>query len=148
LGPLVIGKLRSYGATKTQLRLSVCHEQGLRKNNRAENSHLPVRRREAEDAAIQIARAPSGFCAFTPQFRTCSMSNAILFPATRSAPHEAKPCRIGGQRRRLEFKSISADFPSAKPGSRAIPFELRLTARHDQGLPRNNRAENSHLPVG
>jgi transposase-like protein len=26
--------------------LSARHEQGLRKNNRAENSHLPVRRRE------------------------------------------------------------------------------------------------------
>jgi putative transposase len=43
---LVTDKLRSYGAAKTQLRLSVRHEQGLRKNNRAENSHLPVRRRE------------------------------------------------------------------------------------------------------
>lgn len=43
---LVTDKLRSYGAAKTQLRLSVRHDQGLRKNNRAENSHLPVRRRE------------------------------------------------------------------------------------------------------
>src|SRR5271156_265928 len=39
-------KLRSYGAAKKQLGLSARHEQGLRKNNRAENSHLPVRRRE------------------------------------------------------------------------------------------------------
>jgi hypothetical protein len=31
---------------KAQLGLSARHEQGLRKNNRAENSHLPVRRRE------------------------------------------------------------------------------------------------------
>lgn len=36
----------AYGAAKTQLGLSARHEQGLRKNNRAENSHLPVRRRE------------------------------------------------------------------------------------------------------
>jgi len=43
---LVTDKLRFYGAAKTQLRLSVRHEQGLHKNNRAENSHLPVRRRE------------------------------------------------------------------------------------------------------
>jgi transposase-like protein len=42
---LVTDKLRSYAAAKSQLRLSVRHEQGLRKNNRAENSHLPVRRR-------------------------------------------------------------------------------------------------------
>ena len=42
----VIDKLRSYGAARTRLRLSVRHEQGLRKNNRAENSHLLIRRRE------------------------------------------------------------------------------------------------------
>ena len=43
---LVTDKLRSYGAAKARLGLSARHEQGLRKNNRAENSHLPVRRRE------------------------------------------------------------------------------------------------------
>ena len=43
---LVTDRLRSYGAAKAQLGLSARHEQGLRKNNRAENSHLPVRRRE------------------------------------------------------------------------------------------------------
>jgi len=43
---LVTDRLRSYGAAKSQLGLSARHEQGLRKNNRAENSHLPVRRRE------------------------------------------------------------------------------------------------------
>jgi transposase-like protein len=36
----------SYGAAKAQLGLSARHEQGLRKNNRAENSPMPVRRRE------------------------------------------------------------------------------------------------------
>ena len=39
-------KLWSYRGAKTQLGLSARHEQGLRKNNRAENSHLPVRQRE------------------------------------------------------------------------------------------------------
>jgi transposase-like protein len=43
---LVADKLRSYGAAKAALGLSARHEQGLRKNNRAENSHQPVRRRE------------------------------------------------------------------------------------------------------
>ena len=45
-GMLVTDKLRSYGAAKSELGLSARHEQGLRKNNRAENSHQPVRRRE------------------------------------------------------------------------------------------------------
>ena len=43
---LMTDKLRSYGAAKAALGLSARHEQGLRKNNRAENSHQPTRRRE------------------------------------------------------------------------------------------------------
>jgi transposase-like protein len=43
---LVTDKLRSYGAARTATGLTARHEQGLRANNRAENSHLPVRRRE------------------------------------------------------------------------------------------------------
>src|SRR5438270_6962972 len=39
-------KLRSYGAAFQHLGLSCHHEQGLRQNNRAENSHQAVRRRE------------------------------------------------------------------------------------------------------
>ena len=43
---LVTDRLRSYTAAKSELRLTARHEQGLGRNNRAENSHLPVRRRE------------------------------------------------------------------------------------------------------
>ena len=43
---IVTDKLRSYGTAIRLLALSAQHEQGLRKNNRAENSHQPVRRRE------------------------------------------------------------------------------------------------------
>ena len=43
---LVTDKLRSYGAAKSEIGLSARHEQGLRKNNRAESSHQPTRRRE------------------------------------------------------------------------------------------------------
>jgi transposase-like protein len=43
---LVTDKLPSYGAASRELGLSSHHEQGLRKNNRVENSHQVVRRRE------------------------------------------------------------------------------------------------------
>ncbi|MEZ0167355.1 IS6 family transposase [Microvirga sp. TS319] len=43
---LVTDKLPSYGAARRELGLAAHHEQGLRKNNRAENSHQVVRRRE------------------------------------------------------------------------------------------------------
>src|ERR1700689_2403097 len=42
---LVTDRLRSYGA-RAELGLSARHDQGLRQNNRAENSHQPTRRRE------------------------------------------------------------------------------------------------------
>jgi putative transposase len=45
-GVLVTDKLRSYACARRELGLSARHEQGLRKNNRAENSHQVVRRRE------------------------------------------------------------------------------------------------------
>lgn len=43
---LVTDKLRSYAATKSEMRLTARPEPGLRRNNRADNSHQPTRRRE------------------------------------------------------------------------------------------------------
>jgi putative transposase len=43
---LVTDRLASYGCARRQLGMRARHEQGLRKNNRAENSHQVVRRRE------------------------------------------------------------------------------------------------------
>ena len=43
---IVTDKLPSYGAALREMNLSKRHYFGGRKNNRAENSHLPVRRRE------------------------------------------------------------------------------------------------------
>ena len=43
---VVTDKLRSYGAAFADLGLTACHKQGLKANNRAENSHQPARRRE------------------------------------------------------------------------------------------------------
>ena len=43
---IVTDKLRSYGAAFRDMGLTAHHETGLYQNNRAENSHQPVRRRE------------------------------------------------------------------------------------------------------
>jgi putative transposase len=53
---LVTDKLGSYGAAFRHLRLVCPHEQGLRKNNRAENSHQVVRRRERKMQRFESAR--------------------------------------------------------------------------------------------
>src|SRR4051794_22569582 len=58
---LVTDKLGSYGAARRELRLSCRHEQGLRKNNRAENSHQPVRRRELKQQGFKSAGSAQRF---------------------------------------------------------------------------------------
>ena len=60
---LVTDRLRSYGAAKRELGLSARHEQGLRKNNRAENSHLPVRRRERKMQRLKSPGSAQRFLA-------------------------------------------------------------------------------------
>ncbi len=56
---MVTDKLGSYGAAKTKLGLSAIHEQGLRKNNRCDSSHLPVRRQERKMQRFNRLDRPS-----------------------------------------------------------------------------------------
>ena len=58
---LVTDKLRSYASAFRRSRLTCQHEQGLRKNNRAENSHQPVRRRERKMQRFKSARSAQRF---------------------------------------------------------------------------------------
>src|SRR6201987_6406264 len=58
---LVADKLRSYGSAFRRLKLTCPHEQGLRSNNRAENSHQPVRRRERKVQRFKSAPPPHPF---------------------------------------------------------------------------------------
>src|SRR5216110_3151941 len=58
---LVTDKLGSYGAAFRQLGLSCPHEQGLRRNNRAENSHRVVRRRERKVQRFKSAGSAQRF---------------------------------------------------------------------------------------
>ena len=50
---LVTDDLRSYGAAADDLGIAKRHERGRWRNNRAENSHQPTRRRETQDARVQ-----------------------------------------------------------------------------------------------
>ena len=58
---LITDKLRSYAAAFRRLRLTCPHEQGLRMNNRAENSHQMVRRRERKMQRFKSARYAQRF---------------------------------------------------------------------------------------
>src|SRR6202047_5520040 len=54
---VVTDRLSSYGAAFRDLGLSARHVQGKRRNNRAESSHVPIRRRERK---MQGFRSPGG----------------------------------------------------------------------------------------
>src|SRR3981081_1289665 len=58
---LTTDKLGSYGSAFRNLRLTCPHEQGLRKNNRAENSHQVVRRRERKMQRFKSAGSAHRF---------------------------------------------------------------------------------------
>ena len=58
---VITDKLRSYAAAFRRLRLTCPHEQGLRMNNRAENSHQVVRRREHKMQRFKSARSAQRF---------------------------------------------------------------------------------------
>ncbi len=58
---VVTDKLPSYGAALKDLGLSNRHDFGGRKNNRAENSHLPVRQRERRMQRFKSAKSAQRF---------------------------------------------------------------------------------------
>ena len=114
---LVTDQLRSYAAAKSELRLTARHEQGLRRNNRAENSDLPVRRRERKMQRFKSPGSAQRFLSVHAAAQNAFNVHAISFPAIRSALSEAKRFRIGGRRLRPEqeppfdSRSAGAKFP-------------------------------------
>jgi transposase-like protein len=80
---LVTDKLRSYGAAKSEIGLSARREQGLRQNNRAENSHQPTRRRERKMQRFKSPGSAQRFLSTHAAVQTLSTSSAISHPAAR-----------------------------------------------------------------
>jgi putative transposase len=64
---MVTDKLRSYSAAKAEFMPGVEHRSHKGLNNRAENSHLPVRRRERRMIGFKSARQCQGFVSIHSQ---------------------------------------------------------------------------------
>ena len=60
---VVTDRLRSYPAAFRAIRLTAEHDRGLRANNRAENSHQPVRRRERKQQRFKSPGSAQRFLA-------------------------------------------------------------------------------------
>src|SRR5213082_2834333 len=94
---LTTDKLGSYGSAFRHLRLSCRHEQGLRANNRAENSHQPVRRRERKMQRFKSAASAQRFLnmhaavhnTFNLQRHLISRSTLRIFRAEAAASWQA-----------------------------------------------------------
>src|SRR4030088_2900199 len=94
---VVTGKLRSYGAGFNDFHLSCRHEQGLRMNNRAENSHQTVRRRERKMQRFKSAGSAQRFLSmqaavhnnFNLQRHLISRSTLRIFRAESTAEWQA-----------------------------------------------------------
>jgi transposase-like protein len=58
---IVTDKLKSYGAALRDLRLDHLHDTGHRRNNRAESSHVPIRRRERKMQRFKSQKSAQRF---------------------------------------------------------------------------------------
>ena len=98
---LVTDKLRSYGSARRELGLRARHEQGLRKNNRAENSHQSVRRRERKMQRFKSPGSTQRFLSFhSAVHNTFNVQRHLIFP-----PHA--PSVSGGGEACLEKRDGS-----------------------------------------
>ena len=117
---LVTDKLRSYGPAKSQIGLSARHEQGLRKNNRAENSHQPTRRRERKMQRFKSPGSALAVPSIHASVQTHSTPSAISPPAPCSAPSEKKRSKRGELPPRRE--------PKLGLSNRERPYSVLVTA--------------------
>src|ERR1700720_361942 len=121
----VTDKLRSYGAAFHDLHLTCRHEQGLRMNNRAENSHQIVRRRERKMQRFKSAGSAQHFLSmhaavhnnFNLQrhlvsrstLRTLKAANAVLI--TRDTSNKKPITRTTERPRRRDFRRCGTPRP-------------------------------------
>jgi len=71
---MVTDKLPSYGDATKKPGLKAVHEQGLRKNNRYENSHLPVRQRKRQQRKFNAPGSAQRVLKIMPLFTPSSTS--------------------------------------------------------------------------
>jgi putative transposase len=86
---IVTDKLRSHGAAKAEVASGLAHwsHEGL--NNRAENSHLPFRKRER---AMQGHRSPGGLQRFV--FMHSATRNCFSVPSCRRSAQTIRYHRL------------------------------------------------------
>src|SRR6202040_985594 len=117
---LTTDKLGSYGSAFRHLRLACPHEQGLRANNRAENSHQAVRRRERKMQRFKSAGSAQRFLnmhaavhnTFNLQRHLISRSTLRIFRAEAAAQWQ---------------DAVAAAWRLASLGSQCVLYRVAVT---------------------
>nr|WP_246422924.1 DDE-type integrase/transposase/recombinase [Mycoplana azooxidifex] len=96
---IVTDKLRSYGAARRQIMPTVEHRSHKGLNNRAENSHLPLRKRER---LVQRFRSPGALQRFTSVFS--AVRNLFVPPRSKRS---AIPVHLHRLRAIAHWKAVT-----------------------------------------
>lgn len=99
---MITDKLRSYGAAKRQIMPNVEHRSHKGLNNRAENSHVPLRKRER---MMQGFRSPGGLQRFVSIFST--LRNLFVPPKSKRSAFQIHLHRLDAM---AEWKAVASSF--------------------------------------
>jgi DDE domain len=118
---LVTDDLRSYGSAARDLGLESRRVRGRWKNNRAENSHQPTRRRERKMQRFKSPVRPRNFFPRTPP--STPPSNVISPQPKRTACFARRRWTRGGRRSQPPDNSCAADALRSPHGNVTTPPE-------------------------
>ena len=124
---IVTDKLRSYGSAIRKLGLCAEHEQGLRKNNRAENLPSAGTTTRAKDAALQIAKV----CPEIPRHPRCRLQS-LQRPTPLDFPPDASPISHlshGGMAGNNNGRLTNAIGESLSPAAIKVTVPIRCLKR-------------------
>ena len=99
---IITDKLRSYGAAKRQVMPNIEHRSHKGLNNRAENSHVPLRKRER---TMQGFRSPGGLQRFVSIFSP--LRNLFVPDHTKPSANQIRNHRLKAM---AQWKAISGQL--------------------------------------